>query len=199
MDERGSQEVAESKGRAGSRPISPRPLTLADLLILIAAAGVALLVLRVQLREDRREFAPGVTVAMFEPWGVFQICVTRSLPFLGMAGPALLVLRLRRPRPSRWRVFRQPGTAACLALTVSGSLAVLGDAVLVIASPAFGNTVTYCLLGLGRTGGSVLVVWLSLALAGAWRPVPDWIDRSGRALGILLIILYFLSICRIGC
>jgi hypothetical protein len=54
----------------------------------------------------------------------------------------------------------------------------------------FRGPVTYCLIGLEQPiGGAVLIAWLTLALVGAWRPAPHWIDRAGRALGVILIAI----------
>ena len=77
----------------------------------------------------------------------------------------------------------------------SGSLSVLANMRIVV-DPSVTNPVTYCLSGLERLGGSVLLVWLTLALAGAWRPAPDWIDRSGQTLGVVLIVVYIWAISK---
>lgn len=44
-----------------------------------------------------------------------------------------------------------------------------------------------------HTGFVVAGAWLTLLLAGAWRPEPTWVDRAGRALGVSWIFaaLYF--------
>jgi hypothetical protein len=36
-------------------------------------------------------------------------------------------------------------------------------------------------------GLAVAVAWIFQALAGRWRPAPDWSDRIGRILGIYWI------------
>ncbi len=40
-------------------------------------------------------------------------------PCLATTAPALLIVRLRQPRPGFRRLIRQPGTSACLAITVA--------------------------------------------------------------------------------
>ena len=132
---------------------------------------------------------PSTALALLWPW------VMMLLPFLVVAAPALLLLRLRLPRPSRRRVFRQPGTAACLAVIVSGSLSVLAN-IRILMDRFVANPITDYLSRLERLGGSVLLIWLTLALAGFWRPPADWIDRSGRILGVVLIVVYVWSIAR---
>jgi hypothetical protein len=37
-------------------------------------------------------------------------------------------------------------------------------------------------------GLAVSAVWLVLIVQGYWRPVPEWIDRLGRLLGVLWVI-----------
>jgi hypothetical protein len=40
-----------------------------------------------------------------------------------------------------------------------------------------------------RIGFAVAGVWLALLLVGRWKAEPSWIDRLGRALGCLWIVL----------
>lgn len=186
MDEHRCQELGGTSGKADLLRRPTRGMTLADLMILVTAAGAALWVLRVLLREFRESGSatPTLTAGM-QIW----IWVMRSVPFLAAAGPALLLIRLQRPRPRRRRVFRLPGTVACLVVTLCGSLSVLSSA----ARLWVGSTsVSACVNSLSTLGREVLVVWLALGLAGVWRPAPDWIDRSGRAIGVTLIAIYAL-------
>jgi hypothetical protein len=81
-------------------------------------------------------------------------------------------------------------------VSFAGSLSVLRSVIWVRRVTAVANPIPDCLSGLERVGGAVVLVWLALALAGAWRPDPDWIDRSGRAVGTVLIVVYFLAILR---
>lgn len=192
MDEHAPQRLGDSTGRADA-PLKPtRRMTVADILTLVAAAGVGLFAVRLHLQEDRffQELADiGVPLSISTEQDFFWTWVIRTLPFLVAGAPALLLIRFRPPRPSRRRVCRQPGTAACLAVILSGSLSVL---VAAVEGWKYSTTapVTNCIKSLEGVGGAVLLVWLTLALAGAWRPAPDWIDRSGRALGVALIALY---------
>jgi len=49
---------------------------------------------------------------------------------------------------------------------------------------AFGSAVTSS-IGNGET---VAFVWATLAPTGRWTPVPDWVDRAGRAPGVVMIV-----------
>jgi hypothetical protein len=40
-----------------------------------------------------------------------------------------------------------------------------------------------------HAGWAVAVSWLTIALIGRWRPEPSWVDRAGRALGCIWILL----------
>ncbi len=42
-------------------------------------------------------------------------------------------------------------------------------------------------------GSAVAAVWVLLALSGRWRPEKSWIDRVGRLLGVLWILISFLT------
>jgi len=38
-----------------------------------------------------------------------------------------------------------------------------------------------------QVGFTVIGAWLAMVLIGSWRPLPCWIDRLGRTLGLLWI------------
>jgi hypothetical protein len=80
---------------------SPRRLDRWDGAILGVAAVVAVLLMR--FPEPLRRFDPRLA----------QDAIEVSRPFLMAWTTALLVVRLRRPRPSWRRLSRQPGMAAC--------------------------------------------------------------------------------------
>jgi hypothetical protein len=41
----------------------------------------------------------------------------------------------------------------------------------------------------GEIGLAVAVAWLMLGIGGRWRPERSWVDRSGRALGALWLMM----------
>jgi hypothetical protein len=120
-----------------------------------------------------------------------------ALPF----GAALAWCRLRRPfRPTR-RLAREPGSVALLALTVS-IVAILINEILTGTLP--GPPGTRFIGGSWRplvsaggmlatlSGPAICAAWLLQWLAAYWRPQPGWIDRAGRALGIIYILFFVL-------
>jgi hypothetical protein len=119
-------------------------------------------------------------------------------PFLATTAPALLIVRLRQPRPKFRRLVRQPGTAACLAITVTLIfesiiallfLALRGE--LVQSNHPLLVVWLYSSLRTQNLGLAVASTWAALGLAGQWRPDKGWIDRTGRLLGFCSIAHYF--------
>jgi len=119
--------------------------------------------------------------------------------YTAMGMVALLVLRLRRPRPGWRRLSRQPGAVACAAATA----ALMAGGVLVVSyylsmvNP-IGSTALNVPVHMpnewtlgrhdwpiieSRIPTAVIAAWLALALSGRWRAEPRWIDRIGRVFG----------------
>jgi hypothetical protein len=128
-------------------------------------------------------------------------------PHLAAGTIAVLVVRMRSPRPPLRRLVRQAGTVACMvALAVLlviacwvGMTTAMGRAVefsehAIIANAVVhsrGSFALYPVTGRNlviyadRVGFAIAGAWLSLWLSGRWRPEPTWVDRLGRALGWL--------------
>lgn len=115
----------------------------------------------------------------------------------------LIPLRWRKPRPSVSRILRQPGTVASLA-TVGSMIACLvttriGETITKAANQptpskvVFGNS-WYWSKAVGGISMSVTGVWIALALGGRWSPERSWLDRTGRALGIYWLLVYFMNL-----
>jgi hypothetical protein len=171
-----------------------RRLTVLDAMVLVAAAGFALEGARWNQQGAYRPWSiPGM------PWA-FRFG-TVSSPFLVAGAVGLLVLRLRPPRPRLRRLVRQPGTSACLALLLAVVIHYGLNFALPMQLVALGLTRLKLTLipfsqywGLYQTIGDVtLIVWLTQATLGAWRPERFWIDRAGRLLGATVIALRFLD------
>jgi hypothetical protein len=186
-----------------SRPI--RRLGLSDAMILIAASGAGLAVF--QLVSKGVLGGPyqwsRLIVRPLGGWTPGQALVRLvellgpSLPFAAAWTCVIPLLRLRAPRPSIRRVLRQPGTVACLA-SIIGAL---------WATTALLETLGVLVVTRGRQIGdgwlfhfvveeifpdmglAVAAAWFGQAIAGRWRPVPDWVDRLGRVLGCYWIIV----------
>jgi hypothetical protein len=160
------------------------------------------------------------SASMFSGWyhqrdllGCLLGIVRGSLPAVtALIAPltiAVLIMRLRRPRPTVARCFRQYGTAACGAasivlvlefvnafLDLPGRLdwSRLNVAFQLWAAPSsvFHTRTVYgaLALSLGEFPGlSVAGAYLALWAAGLGRAEPSWIDRSGRTLGWIWILV----------
>jgi len=173
-----------------------RQFTLIDAMVIIAAAATGLAL-------DRAVWLD--TAVWSEIWSRDGSVPRdlRSLVGLGIILSALpavmltvatLALHLRRPRGRlRW-VCRRPGMSACLAATASSTIviALVGCAML-----GRSDFTVRMLLGYGlplMAGGAVAAEWSLLGFIGGWRPSPNWLDRSGRLVGLLWLV----SIAALG-
>jgi hypothetical protein len=161
-----------------------RRFTITDAMVLIAAMAAGLASMRVIFADN---LVPPASFRL----GWFlrgpSTCVAFSLAV------ALIVLRLRQPRPRRRRLVIQPGFVASAATVVS---MILGGGCslfyLVIHTVGPGETYSYPVnvhwaWAIATCPDFILGAWLALWLAGLWAPEPSWIDRAGRALGLFWI------------
>ena len=107
--------------------------------------------------------------------------------------PALLLLRLRRPRPRRGRLVQQPGLIACAAAVASMLLGLGGAfAFLAVHTQPPRTATAYSVVAawpemIERTPEFVLGAWVALGWAGRWSPERSWVDRAGRAAGLFWV------------
>jgi hypothetical protein len=184
--------------------MTSRPFRLTDAMILVAAVAAGLWV----NRSDGHMLLGWRWNSYDETTGDLQ----RAVPHLVALTIAFVGMRMRRPRPAIRRIAREPGAAACI--TASAALLVVATWVGMAAAAGrhvqFMQMVTYLANGIGHgmggeishlpdgrlftiygdcVGFAVLGAWLFLLFSGCWRPEPTWIDRLGRALGALWIVL----------
>jgi hypothetical protein len=103
---------------------------------------------------------------------------------------ALLSLRLVGPRPRFRRLARQPGLIAGFALLLSLAFSAVPLLIRALVKPAptiYAEVLGWCILTL--PAATTLASWMTLAVSGAWRPEPDWVDRFGRTLGVVWIVI----------
>jgi len=107
---------------------------------------------------------------------LIQCCVELLFCLMAPMTPALVIARLRQPRPSYRLLACQPGFVAC---------AVLCLAVVIEVDLGFLQLVTLpILLRLALPGVAVLFSWLVLLATGRWQPEASWVDRAGRFAGV---------------
>lgn len=187
-----------------------RRFTLTDAVVLIAATALAMAWVRqVVVHFSTDPYTEGMTEVhgvsvprLWEGWsaGVVvhyapHLMLSFGPAFAGTWTLAALILRLRRPRPARRRLWRQPGAVALLAAALCLVGSVVAEAV---------NSIPYILKGMWSAFDSVLACldeatepaafavvacWTTLALGRRLRAEPSWIDRFGRLLGAFWIAL----------
>jgi hypothetical protein len=169
-----------------------RPLTIADAMILVSASAIGALILRSYL-PGFLHMAGSISSIFPDRWGLWQAWYWVQGPASCVVVPwmaAMIVIRLRAPRPNRFRLACQPGFIACLAVMAS-----LLPGMLWYASiqhrPGFqlaGGFEQAWVCITRWTNTAVIGGWLSLALSRRFRPEPSWIDRMGRVLGVYWLV-----------
>lgn len=150
-----------------------RKLSILDGMILVAATAIGLALAR--------------WVISIEPSGSWHGYIQWLPPILLCWSAATLAIRLRPPRPSLRRVFRQPGAASLVMALVVFFLWSNLILLLYLKSGAFDLAFATV-----PTGSAVVASWAVQWLSGAFRPEPGVIDRLGRLLGLAWVIVMVL-------
>jgi hypothetical protein len=187
----------------------PRQLLVADALTLTAATAVGL----AGTRHVWEWCADSSFWSLDEGWSVgatfrrLTILVVILLPGLAAGTVAVLVAISTPPRPSRDRIALQPGSAACGVALLALTAEALGQAATLLYFEAWKGCLgtTWQVSGFAKwfhmhvllpashpISFAVIAAWAILLLSRRARPEPSWIDRTGRALGIIWIAVAFL-------
>lgn len=175
------------------RPRACRPFHLFDAMILVAAAAVAIFLTKVLVDFDIDRGNVHTTRWEFHLDNVLGW----SCPSLVAATIALVIVRLRRPRPSLPRLCRQPGFCALGAVTAILFLGSLLGLSAVVAIVLQGNGMGddrlrwfFFALTSSDMGLVVAAVWLVQRVSQRWRAERGWIDCCGRFLGFCWIVSF---------
>lgn len=166
-------------------------LTLADLIILVAATAPGLVWTQFLWNDLSKKRFRGAVWSNFGLAEKIVIGAEVAFPCVAMWSLAVGLLRFRRPYPRWRRVILEPGTLACV--TAVGAL--LANIVAITAAAAFPGQgfrprpALFIMFLPLQVGCAVAASWMTLVLGRQWRPVPTWIDRAGRGLGIYWIVL----------
>ncbi len=173
------------------RPSTPRKFTLVDAMVLIAATACALAATRqlLALYHDNVRFPEKWTPGLIWIYCSYVSAILKPLVISWSA--AICILRLRKPRPTLRRVFRQPGMAACTAIVVSFSFEFARVVIWIfirsisIIQLSYTSMLFGILMRLQQDvgGGAVLIAWTILYLSRTARAERSWIDIAGRILG----------------
>src|SRR5690242_18723380 len=100
-----------------------RRFTLLDGMTLIAATALAIAWERPFLPRIVQNFRRFTSWTAWETWEGGVMTLMTLLPFVALWTLALILLRLRRPRPALRRLARQPGATACLTAAIGLAVA----------------------------------------------------------------------------
>jgi hypothetical protein len=146
----------------------PRPPTILDGIIFVAAIAVALAIGRGKsgVPADPFELNPPTPSAGRVALGFVQTGILWTKPFAISVTATLVILRMIPPRPRLRRIARQPGFIACAAAVIAMAVR-LAEAVL------------YCIMGyLTRSSSAMRLP----APPFARRDDSDWLNPTGRIL-----------------
>jgi hypothetical protein len=188
-------------------PVRRRRMTLLDAVLLVGSAAIGMGAFQFVRRSYFKGWIriadhglPNITT--WSTWDVIVTCCDIAAFLIPVVAPwtfLLIVLRMRSPRPSWRRIWRQPGMAACLAALFGWFWSVL--ALLLAMNVGYvarsRRTITpedwaqkylsdelFMYVGL-----AVAATWLVQYFSGRWRRSADWIDLMGRVLGVLWILI----------
>ena len=181
-----------------------RPFGLTDAMILVVASATALSINRLDW--------PGFIELVANPvdaHDTIEHFLDLVTPHLAVGTIALLAIRMRSPRPPFGRLARQPGTAGCI-VALAAILVIICWSGITLATGRGLEFSEHAMkddvhsrgsVRISRLCGRILVIygdrigfavagaWLSLWLSGRWRPEPTWIDRLGRTMAWLWLVL----------
>lgn len=166
------------------RAASCRRFSLLDALMVIAAAALGLCGYRVNNAQMTESGFYRGEYLIPEGW---EMLVG---PGLASLTAGLLIARLLRPRPSRIRIFRQPGfVAGCLVLALSAHRFLEGMLLDRLIEYDDWTLPMEWQGSLHEASLGLLVTWSVLWLARCLRCERGWIDRSLRGVAMIWVLL----------
>jgi hypothetical protein len=170
-----------------------RKFGLLDAMILVAA--IALWSAALRYFGPATNWGNWVSIWVFSGGGWLRVLQRQTGLLLFILSIAMVLIRLRSPRPKRLRLWRQPGMTGCaaaimgvLVYAISEALSQLGgrqewDRFL---TGAFWYQWPYA-------GPAVIGAWLALIFTRRWRAEPGSIDRLGRLIAMCWLIEFLLA------
>lgn len=162
--------------------------TILDAMILVCATAIGVTVVRNWFPPA---FYRDITIA----WPDRAFFASKILSSISLyLAMATVLIRLRRPRPSLRRLGYQPGLVACLSVSLMAFFLLLENAPVLISSKrGLRDELADLLMGVSThtklLAPTVAVAWLVLAIGRRWRADPGWIDRLGRFVGLMWLVI----------
>ena len=173
---------------ANAPPISRR-FTLLDGMILISATAAGFALMRPTMEDLPSNFPfEGMFFSYRSIVSGVSYLFLSTTPLFSAWSFCLVLLRLRPPRPSLHRLFRQPGLVASISASIGSVIATVFLTVLMFELGPRPPSEQVTMVSSAAFGGAILTTWSILFLSGRWRSERSWVDRAGRVLGVCWII-----------
>jgi hypothetical protein len=170
-----------------------RRFSVTDAMVLVVAIAIALAAVRPWV-------GPGLFSEKLSVYGAISKLSAVSTSLCVYLSIAILVLSLRRPRLPGQPCIR-PGRAACLAIVLASLFILVDNFPSVIhfrRTNRFYSSLTDLIVGASATNWklapSIVAAWVVLALSGNWSADSGWLDRLGRGIGIILLLIYVVNV-----
>jgi hypothetical protein len=178
-------------------------------MILVLALALALAMVWHGMRAGDLEFA-WLSHGAHSLGSILQSCwsyVAVSLPFGVTLSASILALTWLDSRPADVPLAHRPGFVACMTASLVMTLAAVGKSianwvhVLGSSRQTWGHYTSLLSISFwqeswewsSKTATGVAVGWSILAHNRVWKPVPTWMDRAGRLIGIYWLLVLILS------
>ena len=168
--------------------VPTRRFTIRDMAILVALVACSIVSIK-KVDQDLGAWRD------FPPLDILSRCVVLSYECLNRMlipwAPGVLLMRLARPRPSRARLWRQPGFVASVAATAATGLEIIHSFAVFCYSQKDGSFWNYFwYIQHDEIKSAVFGAWVILILSRRWRSEACWDDRLGRGIGYLWVGLF---------
>lgn len=194
------RELAERRPKI----VPPRSFAIGDLMIIVAGAALGCAWTRANWFSSGKQLVKLTWDSWRYDW---QTAIQLPTPLLFSLGFAALLCRFLPPRPPLGQIARQPGVVALaiLAFVLAVNVVFQGvsifieimlaagqpDGALVPAIFLLPNASELFIYQVMGTCPTLIVCWTLQQIIDpwAWTPERSWIDRTGRTLGVCLIVL----------
>ena len=179
-----------------------RRFNLLDMMILtVAVALTAMMVANSVFLKDLLAVVAKMPKAFVEGYASLRLFAS---PFLAPLTLAVLVMRLREPRPRLRRLCRQPGFVALSSaamMIVANLLTVIifhlkRDPERLLVKDSVIGLFSFLESTQPSVGSAVAGAWFIQAISSHWRSEATWIDRIGRILGVLWVAIDAFALLR---
>ena len=189
--------------------VPPRKFAIGDLMILVAGSALGCAWTRANWSSSGKRLVVATWAGWWNDW---PTAIQLPTPLLFSLGFSALLCRFLPPRPPFAQIVRQPGVIALAILAFVLSLNVLWLGVealfdffdffdriegtpIPFVLPNADELFVYQVVG---TAPSLIICWILQRTIPQWGwwPERSWIDRTGRTLGVTLIVIEILWVLQ---